>query len=301
MDAVNYTVRLESFEGPLDLLLHLVKTNEVDIYHLPIAKVTDQYLEYMGLFEELDLDVAGEYLVMAATLMYLKSKLLLPVDEDEDEEPIDEIEADLVRQLAEYQRYREASEELRDRMVLGRDVFKRQPSPPERGEQDDPGMKSVDLASLFEALRKVLATAAARRPHTLTGEEVSVSDAVTAMVDRLRGAEGLRFDLLFGERPSRPYIIATFIGLLELIKLRIVSFEQEGATAPIFLKLERDDLDEAMVRLAETYGGGAIPALEAQAAEAAAEAQAKAQAAAAHVSANDGDDATDDEEAGRPS
>jgi segregation and condensation protein A len=299
MDTANYTVRLDSFEGPLDLLLHLVKTNEVDIYHLPIAKVTDQYLEYMGLFEELDLDVAGEYLVMAATLMYLKSKLLLPVDEEEDEEPIDEVEADLVRQLAEYQRYREAGEELRDRMVLGRDVFKRQPTPPERAEEDDPGMKPVELGNLFEALRKVLATAAARQPHQLTGEEVSVSDAVTAMVDRLRASERLRFDLLFGERPSRPYIIATFIGLLELMKLRIISCDQEEALGPIFLKLESDDLTVAMVRLSETYGGGALPALEAQAVEAV-EREAREKAAGASAAAESTDAADGEEETRLP-
>ena len=101
--ASTYRVRLDAFEGPLDLLLHLVKTNEVDIYRLPIAVITDQYLEYLGMFEELDLDIAGEYLVMAATLMYLKSRLLLPVDEDDDGD-LEEGDpaADLVRQLAEY-------------------------------------------------------------------------------------------------------------------------------------------------------------------------------------------------------
>ena len=261
MEPNNYTVKLDSFEGPMDLLLHLVKTNEVDIYHLPIATITDQYLEYVGIFEELDLDIAGEYLVMAATLMYLKSKLLLPVDETEEDEPIDEVEADLVRQLAEYQRFREAGEELRDRMLLGRDVFRRQPSPPDRDEEEDPGLQAVDLANLFEALRRVLAQAAARKPHRLSGEEVSVADAVTAMVDRLRSVERLEFDRLFGNTPSRPYIIATFIGLLELIKLRIVSFEQESAGATIYLTLEEHDLDETLATLAQTYGGRHIPAL----------------------------------------
>lgn len=295
MDQSNYRVRLESFEGPLDLLLHLVKTNEVDIYHLPIATITDQYLEYVGMFEELDLDVAGEYLVMAATLMYLKSKLLLPIDEEADDEPVDEIEADLVRQLAEYQRYREAGEELRDRMLLGRDVFRRQPTAPDRDELDDPGLKPVELGNLFEALRKVLATAASRKPHLLSGEEVSVSDAVTAMVNRLRSTERLRFDLLFGERPSRPYIIATFIGLLELIKLHIVSFEQAGSAAPIFLKLETEELGDAMDRLAETYGGGAIPAL-------AAADQERREAEAAETAAHAAENAAEEGEEGvRPS
>jgi segregation and condensation protein A len=261
MEPISYTVKLESFEGPLDLLLHLVKTNEVDIYHLPIATITDQYLEYVGLFEELNLDVAGEYLVMAATLMYLKSKLLLPVDENEEDEPLDELEADLVRQLAEYQRFREAGEELRDRLLLGRDVFRRQPCPPDREEEEDPALQPVDLANLFEALRRVLSHAAARKPHVLSGEEVHVADAVTAMVDRLRSVDRLEFERLFGDNPSRPYIIATFIGLLELIKLRIVSFEQESAGAPILLKLEEHDIDDTLATLAETYGGRHIPAL----------------------------------------
>jgi segregation and condensation protein A len=273
VDRNNYTVNLESFQGPLDLLLHLVKTNEVDIYHLPIATITDQYLDYVGLFEELNLDIAGEYLVMAATLMYLKSKLLLPIDEEDDDEPMDEVEADLVRQLAEYQRFREAGEELRDRMVLGRDVFRREPSPPDRDELEDPGLKAVDMANLFEALRRVLVAAASRKPHLLSGEEVSVSDAVNAMVDRLRGRDRLAFDHLFGLTPSRPYIIASFVGLLELIKLRIVSFEQESYSAPIYLRLEEQDIDDALLALAETYGGREIPALVEAAADGATGAQ----------------------------
>jgi len=257
MDAAAYRVRLEAFEGPLDLLLHLVKTNEVDIYHLPIAAITDQYLEYVDLFQELNLDIAGEYLVMAATLVYLKSRLLLPHDEDVEEEEGDEDPAtDLMRQLADYQRYREAAEELTDRARLGRDVFRRDPLQLDQAEMEDPGLRPVDLPDLFEALRAVLARAAQRKPHTVEGEHYSVADAVRGMVNRLRTQDRVEFSTLFSEEVSRGLIIATFCGMLEMIKLRIIAVEQEASVQPIYVRLVEKDVDDAVVRLVETYGHG---------------------------------------------
>jgi segregation and condensation protein A len=252
--SAEYTVKLESFEGPLDLLLHLVKTNEVDIYHLPIATVTDQYLEYLGMFEELNLDVAGEYLVMAATLMYLKSRLLLPADDEEDEEGIEDPAADLVRQLAEYQRYREVAEELRDRALLGRDVFRRDPTQPDPDPNEEDEVKVVDMGALLEALRLVLSRAVQRKPHTLADEEYHVADAVKVMVERLRSGGRVEFDRLFGETPARGFVIATFVGLLELIKLRVVDVEQDENRGPIFVSLSEGDAEQAMAMLAVTYG-----------------------------------------------
>ena len=255
MSEACYRVDIEAFEGPLDLLLHLVKTNEVDIYHLPIARITDQYLEYLDLFEEMNLDVAGEYLVMAATLMYLKSRLLLPLDEEEEEEAEDPA-VDLVRQLAEYQRYREASEALRDRALLDRDVFRRFPSPPEGVEPQDPGLCGVELGDLFENLRRVLAKAAARRPHTLEAEEYSVADAVRTMVGKLRGSERVEFNQLFADDAPRGFIIATFIGLLELLKLGILKAEQERRMGPVHVSLVERDVDDSLFELVESYGQG---------------------------------------------
>jgi len=248
-----YKVRLSAFEGPLDLLLHLVKTNELDLYNLPIAVITDQYLQYVEMFEELNLDLAGEYLVMAATLMYLKSRLLLPMEADDEAEDEDDPAADLVRQLAEYQRYREAAEDLRDRAVLGRDVFRRPPSPPEARPAADTGFHRVDLADLFEALRRVLRAAAVRKPHVLSGEEVNVGDAVRAMVARLRAVDRIEFASLFETSSSRIVIIATFIGLLEMIKIGVIEAEQEDH-GPIMLRLVQHDSEEAIERLSETYG-----------------------------------------------
>ena len=250
----NYRVRLEAFEGPLDLLLHLVKTNEVDIYHLPIRVITDQYLEYLGMFEELDLDIAGEYLVMAATLMYLKSRLLLPLDEEDpgDEDDIDPA-IDLVRQLAEYQRYRDAADGLRDRVMLGRDVFRRDPSAPDPLPDEEPEIRTTDLGALLEGLRRVLRAAAGRRPHELTGEDYRVADCARMMVDKLKGAGRLEFAELFRDNDSRSFIIATFIGLLEMIKLGVIDVEQSANCGEIYLSLAAEHVDDALLVLTETY------------------------------------------------
>jgi segregation and condensation protein A len=251
-----YTVRLSAFEGPLDLLLHLVRSNELDIYHLPIAEITDQYVAYINMFEELNLDIAGEYLLMAASLMYMKSRLLLPRDEDEEDEPDEEV-ADLVRQLAEYQRYREAADALRDRLLLDRDVFRRQPTAPE-GEPEDVPLRKLGQADLFEALRRVLAKAAARRPHTVSREEFSVADAVRSMFHRLKEAGRMEFQDLFDVEAPRGLIIATFLGLLEMVKNGIIAAEQEGRFGPIWVRLVDQDVDETIANLADMYGPGSV-------------------------------------------
>jgi segregation and condensation protein A len=254
LQSAGYRVRLDAFEGPLDLLLHLVKTNEVDIYHLPIAVITDQYLEYLGMFQELDLDIAGEYLVMAATLMYLKSRLLLPMDE---EDPGDDEEgdpaADLVRQLAEYRRYREVADELRDRVMLGRDVFRREPTAPDPLEGEEPEYRTADLGGLLEALRRVLRTAAGRRPHDIAGEDYRVADCARILVDKLRAGGRVEFAELFRDNQSRAFIIATFVGLLEMIKLGVVDVEQSRICGDLYLSLALEHVDDAISVLAETY------------------------------------------------
>ncbi|MFQ5478215.1 MAG: segregation and condensation protein A [Candidatus Binatia bacterium] len=258
---VDYTVKLDAFEGPLDLLLHLVKANELDIYHLPVATITDQYLAYIQMFEELNLDMAGEYLVMAATLVHLKSRLLLPHD-DEDEESEDDPAAELVQQLAEYSRYREAAEALRDRALLDRDVFKRPPSPPEKPDDEEAGFSKVELPDLFEALRRVLQRAAARRPHEVEGEEYHVADAVRGMMARLRSSGSLHFRDLFPQGVARGYIIASFIGLLELMKMGIVEGWQDRQSGEITMRLLDHENEDKLYALLGTYGPGSVSARE---------------------------------------
>jgi segregation and condensation protein A len=286
-----YTVRLSAFEGPLDLLLHLVRSNELDIYHLPIAEITDQYVAYINMFEELNLDIAGEYLLMAASLMYMKSRLLLPRDEDEEDEQDEEV-ADLVRQLAEYQRYREAADALRDRLLLDRDVFRRQPTAPE-GEPEDVPLRRLDQADLFEALRRVLAKAAARRPHTVSREEFSVADAVRSMFHRLKAGGRIEFQELFDVEAPRGLIIATFLGLLEMVKNGVIAAEQEGRFGPIWVRLVDQDVDETIANLADMYGPGSAAGGEGAADEE--DAEATEQAELVELSDASGEDA---EEAG---
>jgi segregation and condensation protein A len=232
---MSYRVSLEVFEGPLDLLLHLVKKAEVDIYDIPVARVTDQYLQYLGLLEEMNLDVAGEYLVMAATLTHLKSRMLLPPSEDDAEEPDEDPRAALVQQLVEYQRFREAALALGERPVLTRDVYRRTPAEPERSPDEGVRISDVTTADLLEAFREALARAGRERFHEIVTEEISVAECVDLILRRL-GADGsLRFRDLFAGAVSRRRMVATFLALLELIKRQAIRARQEDPCGEILL------------------------------------------------------------------
>jgi segregation and condensation protein A len=217
-----YAVKLPMFEGPLDLLLHLIRQNEVEISDIPIARVSEQYLEYLELMETLNLDIAGEYLVMAATLALIKSRMLLPPDEEEDEEEIDS-RADLIARLLEYQRFREAAETLSQRRRLGRDVFAVVGSEPEKtpiGEREI----EVGLFELLEAFRRTLAAAPGEQQvHEVEVEVVKVRDQMFAVMRRLDEAASIEFTRVFdgpdGTLPSKSLLVATFLAILELGRL----------------------------------------------------------------------------------
>jgi len=228
-------VKLDIFEGPLDLLLHLVKKNEVEVADIPVATITDQYLAYLELLHELDLDVAGEYLVMAATLLHLKSRALLPEEEREEEEGEDP-RARLVQQLLEYRRYREAAEELARREMLERDVFVRPPAP---GENEDEGeiLLDVSLGSLLDALQEVLERTATGAVHTIVPEEVSLTECLCAVVDKLRAEGEMFFFDLFPQDTPRLRILVTFLALLELVRTRMVRIRQAELFGPIRMSL----------------------------------------------------------------
>ena len=246
---MSYRVRLDIFEGPLDLLLHLIKKAEVDIYDIPIASITDQYLAYVSLLEDMNLDLAGEYLVMAATLTQLKSRMLLPPSEDESDaaEGADP-RADLVQQLLEYQRYREVALALGARPVLTRDVFRRQPEVSARDEGDGVRLRDVSLADLLEAFRDVLERALRESFHEIITEEVSVAECVEVILRRLEVDGPQRFRDLFGGAPSHQRLVATFLALLELVKRGAVRARQDEEGGEILLfphLLERARADEA--------------------------------------------------------
>jgi segregation and condensation protein A len=217
-----YAVRLPVFEGPLDLLLHLIRQNEVEISDIPIAQISAQYLAYLHLMQELDLDVAGEYLVMAATLALIKSRMLLPSEEEPEEGEGLDPRAELIARLLEYERYKEVAEALSRRRLLGRDVFAAMPTgldPVPEGERE----LEVGLFELIDAFRLVLENAAAGRVHEVEAEVISVRDRMLFVMEALERADSIEFNRLFetesGSLPTRPLIIATFLAVLELARL----------------------------------------------------------------------------------
>jgi segregation and condensation protein A len=224
-----YKVKLEVFEGPLDLLLHLIKENEIDIYDIPIALITQQYLEYLDLMKELNIELAGEFLVMAATLIHIKSKMLLPPSEDETEveEEIEDPRAELVQRLLEYKRFKEAAEELALRETEWRDVFPRQPVKPESliGEEE-PILSDISLFDLLSALRRVLERVPEKAFYEVTREELSLKEKISMLLERLESKEGLTFDELFSQDTTKAEVIVTFLALLEVIRLRLVRIFQ---------------------------------------------------------------------------
>ena len=238
-----YRVRLDVFEGPLDLLLHLVKKNEVDLSDLPVATITDQYISYIDLLQQLNLDRAGEYLVMAATLLHLKSRLLLPSEEVVDEESGEDPRAELARQLLEYQRFREAAEMLDRNSMLGRDVFTRVPLRNEAIDGQDvvrdvmDEIYDVSLGDLLDALQEVLKNAEPGIVHQVLLEQVSLRERVCLVLDLLRERTQVAFTDLFSTDISRLQILVTFLAALELVRTRIIDINQDERFGPIMLTL----------------------------------------------------------------
>jgi segregation and condensation protein A len=232
---MSYRVKLSVFEGPLDLLLHLIKKNEVDVYDIPVARITDEYLQYLSLLETMNLDVAGEYLVMAATLTHIKSRMLLPPSEDQTEEPDEDPRADLVQQLVEYQRYREAAIALGERAVLTRDVFRREPAVPDTDQGEGVRLRDVTVADLLEAFREVMERALRESFHEIVTEEISIEECVELIERRLAVDGALRFRDLFGASPSRQRLVATFLALLELVKRQAIRARQDEDGSEIVL------------------------------------------------------------------
>jgi segregation and condensation protein A len=228
-------VNLEIFEGPLDLLIYLIRKNEYDIFDIPIAKITEQYLGYLDILKDLNLDVAGEFLVMAATLMKIKSRMLLPRPEAEDDEEGEDPRAALVRQLLEYQKYKEAAEELSGKEQLGRDVFARNFPNPEltKVESQDNTYLEVDVYQLIEALRAVLKRVPEAAEHIVHMEPYSVRERMGQIIQMLKGIESIAFDQLFSDVRVRIEVVTTFLAMLELVRLSMLKVFQTGPKEPI--------------------------------------------------------------------
>ncbi len=233
---VPITIRLESFEGPLDLLLYLIQSHELDISKVSIARITDQYLAYVRLMQELNFDAASEFLVMAATLLHWKSRALLPQEPKVDAQGnvIEEAftQEDLVRQLLEHQRFLEAGENLAQLPHLGADVFARANSKPPISRV----WKEMNISDLAMTYQQILIRAR-KRTHVLKKETVSINDKIMEFADRLPLHQLVEIRTLMDSNPTRPEIVATFLATLELGRLKKLRLYQEGVYTEIFLEL----------------------------------------------------------------
>ena len=240
-------VQLDIFEGPLDLLLHLIKKNEVSITDIPIAMITEQYMATLDLMQVLNLDVAGEFLVMAATLIHIKSRMLLPAGDDEaDEEEGTDPRDELVRRLLEYQRYKEAATELEQREVLTRDVFIR--GVPASEEAAPRGFREVSIFELLGALRRVIERLPKDVVHEVFLEKITVREKMTLLLDKLRLQSRVFFEALFDEVKTRMEVVVTFLAMLELVKVCAIRVVQEEMAGPIMIEAAAD-MDEAAERV----------------------------------------------------
>lgn len=229
----DYAIKLDIFEGPLDLLLYLIKKNQIDIYNIPIALITRQYLDYLNLIKSLNLDLAGEYLVMASTLIHIKSRLLLPVPEEPSPEELeDDPRSELVRQLLEHQAFKEATGLLTQRPILERDVFKRAAALPEEKRPSGAEEEELVEASIFElieAFHQIVSRLDQKELLEIDLEKLSLSDIINDVMERLTREKNLTFDELLGEKRERRRIVYTFLALLELIKLKMIKAYQTAA------------------------------------------------------------------------
>lgn len=235
-----YQVRIENFEGPLDLLLHLIKKNEINICDIPIAMIAQQYLDYLEAMRDLNLNVAGEFLVMAATLLQIKSKMLLPPDEtvDDEEEGPDPRE-ELVRRLLEYKQYKDAAHQLDGQEKMWREIFGRDPGPPveadPESEPDDALLEHVSLFDLVDALQSVIDRTPGRKLLEIIPDNLTVRERMNVILELLEGKESVSFSALFEESVHRIVIIVTFLALLELIRLRVARVFQAETFGPILV------------------------------------------------------------------
>ncbi len=238
----DYEVRLEIFQGPLDLLLHLIRKNEVDIFDIPIATIADQYLEYLDMMKALNINVAGDFLVMASTLLHIKSRLLLPhLEEDEEEDP----RVEITRPLLEYLRLKEMAGELLERELLDRDVFARRLSPEYtvQLESEEP-LLDVNLFQLMDAFKRILDERLPGVPLRVEFEKWSLKDKTSYILERLKNEGSIYFRDLFTEDKTISEFIVTFLALLELVHMGMIRVFQPDPGKDIRLKALFEDNED---------------------------------------------------------
>jgi segregation and condensation protein A len=232
-----YNIKLPAFEGPLDLLLHLIKDNKLDIYDIPISLITGQYIEYIAMMKELSLEVAGDFLVMAATLIQIKSRMLLPLDEEAEPEQMEDPRLELVQRLLEYKTFKDASSILKEREEEWQKVFVREPEADDDDDEKVPTelyLFDVNVFDLLGAFKKVF-DSALPEVLTITREILTVKDKIFLIVDLLENLECIRFEELFKDNKTRTQLIVTFLALLEILKLGLARVYQEKEFGKIWI------------------------------------------------------------------
>jgi segregation and condensation protein A len=240
-----YHVSLPAFEGPLDLLLHLCQKHELDILDIPISFVTEKYLEYLAVMQLINLDLASEYLLMAATLAHIKSKSLLPAPppgQEDDELTLEEMDPReaLIRRLLEYQKYKLAGEQLAARGIAGRDIFMRGAKLEEAVQDGLPPLAEVPLFSLVEAFQRILARAKVKVAHDVVPDRISITDRIHELFDMLTARPRVEFEELFvtkGDDVTRFDLVVTFLALLEMTRLRMMRLYQVDPEGPLRVEL----------------------------------------------------------------
>jgi len=224
---MGYEIKLDIFEGPLDLLLYLIRKSEIDIYNIPIALITEQYLAHLDIMRSLNLDLAGEYLVLASTLLHIKSKMLLPVEEDEHDEDEPDPRDELVRQLLEYQQFKEAALKLETRPLLNRDVFTRGFIAESGADHDDQEMAlELNVFDLVEAFHKIISTTEKGDSLEIDVEKMSLTEKMNDIMERLTEKGDLIFAELLGANGSKRMLLYTFLAILELMRQRMIRVYQ---------------------------------------------------------------------------
>ncbi len=232
----DYKVRLEVFEGPLDLLLYLIKKDEVDIYNIPIELITRQYMEYLNLMRMLDLNIAGDFLVMAATLMLIKSRMLLPVDERPDLDPEeDDPRWELVRQLIEYKKFKDAAGALQEWELQQGNMFSRGAAEVVVAKEPALGMEDVNIFDLIAAFNDAMKRVKDDEIGELFAPTCTVADKIESILNRIRRNGHILFSELFEAMASRHEVICTFLALLELIRLRQIDARQSAPFREIIM------------------------------------------------------------------
>jgi segregation and condensation protein A len=265
-----YRISLPEFEGPLDLLLHLCKTHEIDIVNIKISFITEKYLEYLEIMQSMSVEVAAEYLVMAATLAYLKSRELVPTPEpleavtEEGEEALDPRE-ELIRRLLEYQKYKDAAEKLAGRPIEGRNVFGRGMP---QGPAEAAGLAEHSVWKLIEAWSKVLEKAPKEKhTHNVTVDRMSITERINQLVDKLEAGGGsFRFEAILDtslpEPELRHQVVVTLLAILELAKLRVIRVLQDTGSGEFFIsQREGAALEDARKVKATSDGAADEPAV----------------------------------------